>query len=217
MAEAGTLRFLLAPADALAADQLSSADLAIVQGQGVTSASALRIVVSHDLGGRFQRVCDAITPSFEPERLWLGVYQASPALPSHWQRLDCFPLSEARNESCWFYPTHNGHYLSWQRQLQVNLAPGQVAEPAPESDAATTEDYSREAIALLWSLLADDTSLTCVGLTYASRRIDWPLSQSQWAPSASWCTFSVESSRDQPLIVHSRREVSPSPADQESG
>jgi hypothetical protein len=217
MAEAGTLRFLLAPADALAADQLSSADLAIVQGQGVTSASALRIVVSHDLGGRFQRVCDAITPSFEPERLWLGVYQASPALPSHWQRLDCFPLSEARNESCWFYPTHDGHYLSWQRQLQVNLAPGQVAEPAPESDAATTEDYSREAIALLWSLLADDTSLTCVGLTYAGRRIDWPLSHSQWAPSASWCTFSVESSRDQPLIVHSRREVSPSPADQESG
>lgn len=217
MAEAGTLRFLLAPADALAADQLSSADLAIVQGQGVTSASALRIVVSHDLGGRFQRVCDAITPSFEPERLWLGVYQASPALPSHWQRLDCFPLSEARNESCWFYPTHDGHYLSWQRQLQVNLAPGQVAETAQESAAATTEDYSREAIALLWSLLADDTSLTCVGLTYASRRIDWPLSHSQWAPSASWCTFSVESSRDQPLIVHSRREVSPSPADQESG
>jgi hypothetical protein len=217
MAEAGTLRFLLAPADALAADQLSSADLAIVQGQGVTSASALRIVVSHDLGGRFQRVCDAITPSFEPERLWLGVYQASPALPSHWQRLDCFPLSEARNESCWFYPTHDGHYLSWQRQLQVNLAPGQVAEPAPESAAATTEDYSREAIALLWSLLADDTSLTCVGLTYAGRRIDWPLSHSQWAPSASWCSFSVESSRDQPLIVHSRREVSPSPADQESG
>jgi hypothetical protein len=217
MAEAGTLRFLLAPADALAADQLSSADLAIVQGQGVTSASALRIVVSHDLGGRFQRVCDAITPSFEPERLWLGVYQASPALPSHWQRLDCFPLSEARNESCWFYPTHNGHYLSWQRQLQVNLAPGQVAETAQESAAATTEDYSREAIALLWSLLADDTSLTCVGLTYAGRRIDWPLSHSQWAPSASWCSFSVESSRDQPLIVHSRREVSPSPADQESG
>jgi hypothetical protein len=217
MAEAGTLRFLLAPAVALAADPLSSEDLAIVQGQGVTSAFALRIVVSHDLGGRFQRVCDAITPRFEPERLWLGVYQASPANPSHWQRLDSFPLSEARNESCWFYPTHDGHYLSWQRQLQVNLAPGQVAEPAPESAAATTEDYSREAIALLWSLLADDTSLTCVGLTYASRRIDWPLSQSQWAPSASWCTFSVESSRDQPLIVHSRREVSPSPADQESG
>jgi hypothetical protein len=217
MAEAGTLRFLLAPADALAADPLSSEDLAIVQGQGVTSAFALRIVVSHDLGGRFQRVCDAITPRFEPERLWLGVYQASPANPSHWQRLDSFPLSEARNESCWFYPTHNGHYLSWQRQLQVNLAPGQVAETAQESAAATTEDYSREAIALLWSLLADDTSLTCVGLTYASRRIDWPLSQSQWAPSASWCTFSVESSRDQPLIVHSRREVSPSPADQESG
>ena len=99
----------------------------------------------------------------------------------------------------------------------MNLAPGQVAETAQESAAATTEDYSREAIALLWSLLADDTSLTCVGLTYAGRRIDWPLSHSQWAPSASWCSFSVESSRDHPLIVHSRREVSPSPADQESG
>jgi len=220
MAEAGTLRFLLAPADALAADPLSSADLAIVQGQGVTSAFALRIVVSHDLGGRFQRVCDAITPRFEPERLWLGVYQASPANPSHWQRLDSFPLSEARNESCWFYPTHDGHYLSWQRQLQVRLAPGQVAEPAPQSPAATSASsgsYSRDAVALLWSLLADDTGLTCVGLTYAGRRIDWPLSHSQWAPSASWCTFSVESCRAQPLIVHSRREVSASPSTQEPG
>jgi hypothetical protein len=204
MAEAGTLRFLLAPADALAADQLSDAELAIVQGQGVTGAFALRIVVSHDLGGRFQRVCDAITPHFEPERLWLGVYQAS---PGHWQRLDRFPLSEARNETCWFYPTHDGHYLSWQRQLQVSLAPGQVAEPAPQTPAASHETYSREAIALLWSLLADDTSLTCVGLTYAGRRIDWPLDNRQWAPSACWCTFSVESSRERPLIVHSRREV----------
>jgi hypothetical protein len=220
MAEAGTLRFLLAPADALAADPLSSEDLAIVQGQGVTSAFALRIVVSHDLGGRFQRVCDAITPRFEPERLWLGVYQASPANPSHWQRLDSFSLSEARNESCWFYPTHDGHYLSWQRQLQVRLAPGQVAEPAPESPAATSASsgtYSRDAVALLWSLLADDTGLTCVGLTYAGRRIDWPLSHSQWAPSASWCTFSVESCRAQPLIVHSRRKVCASPSTQEPG
>ncbi|QVL51821.1 MAG: hypothetical protein KFB97_09830 [Cyanobium sp. M30B3] len=212
MAEAGPLRFLLAPANHLTAERLSTADLAIVQGQGVSSAFALRIVVSHDLGGRFQRVCDATTPRFEPERLWLGVYQPSPERPHLWQLRDRFPLSQARNESCWFYPTHDGHYLSWQRDLQVSLAPGQIAEPTPQAAAAAVEGYSREAIALLWSLLADDTSLTCVGLTYGGRRIDWPLSHSQWAPSASWCTFSVDSDRERPLIVHSRREVCASPA-----
>jgi hypothetical protein len=205
MAEAGSLRFLLAPAPLLAAEQLCTAELAQVQAEGVSAAFALRIVVTHDLCGRFQRVCDAITPRFQPDHFWLGVYQPSAQKPDHLQRLDSFPLSEARNESCWFYPTHDGHYLSWQRELKLTLEPGRIADPAPDASAAPASGYSREAIALLWSLLADDTSLTCVGLTYAGRRIDWPLRHSRWAASATWSSFSVDGSRETPLIVHSRQ------------
>ena len=205
MAEAGSLRFLLAPAPLLAAEQLCTAELAQVQAEGVSAAFALRIVVTHDLCGRFQRVCDAITPRFQPDHLWLGVYQPSAQEPEHLHRLDSFPLSEARNESCWFYPTHDGHDLSWQRELHVTLEPGRIAEPAPDASAAIASGYSREAIALLWSLLADDPTLTCVGLTYAGRRIDWPLCHSRWAASATWSSFSVDGSREKPLIVHSRQ------------
>jgi hypothetical protein len=207
MTGADSLLFLLAPADALADEELSSSDLQTVQSQGVSSGSALRIVVINDLGGRLQCVCDAITPRFEPGRLWLGVYQPSTLQPDHWQQLDRFPLSEACNENCWFYPTHDGHYLSWQRELGVTLGPGRIVDPPPETSPGAASSYSREQIALLWSLLADDTSLTCVGLTYAGRRIDWPLQHRQWAASATWCTFSVDSSREESLIVHSRREV----------
>jgi hypothetical protein len=207
MAGAGSLLFLLAPADALHSEELSSGDVQAVQAQGVSSASALRIVVTHDLGGHLPCVCDAITPRFEPGRLWLGVYQPSTLQPDGWHQLDRFPLSEACNENCWFYPTHDGHYLSWQRDLGVTLGPGRIVDPALDAPPGQASSYSRERIALLWSLLADDTSLTCVGLTYAGRRIDWPLQQSQWAASATWTTFSVDSSREQALIVHSRRKV----------
>jgi hypothetical protein len=203
MAPAGPLLFLLAPAAALGPDWLSSDDLAAVQSSGVSAASALRIVVTDDLGGRFNRVCDAITPRFEPDRLWLGVFQPDPAQPDHWRVLDRFPLSDARNETCWFYPTHDGHYLSWQRDLNVSLGPGRVVA-APDDLPGS---YSRGNIALLWSLLADDTELTCVGLTYAGHRIDWPLQERQWAPLARWSSFSVDGSRVVPLIVHSAREV----------
>jgi hypothetical protein len=203
MAEAGTLLFLIAPAAALNGEQLLTEDLLAVQSQGVASAYALRIVVTHDLEGQIQKVCDAITPRFEPERLWLGVYQLSTQQPDCWHQLDRFPLKAARNETCWFYPTHDGHYLSWQRDLQATLGPGHIADPV--SDLPNT--YSREQIALLWSLLGDDSRLTCVGLTYAGRRIDWPLQHFEWAGSATWSLFSVDSSRAQPLIVHSRQET----------
>jgi hypothetical protein len=207
MVPVGPLLFLLAPADALVEDHPTSAHLHALQSQGVTSAFALRIVVTQDLGGQLKRVCDAITPRFEPERLWLGVYSPCPDQPDRWQRLDRFPLSEASNDTCWFYPTHDGKYLSWQRDLSVTLAPGQVAEPAPDLADLPTGDYSREQIALLWSLLADDTCLTCVGLTYAGRRIEWPLAERQWANAARWSEFSVDSTRDLPLIVHTSKVV----------
>jgi hypothetical protein len=203
MDQTGTLIFLLAPVEALHADQLPSSELQAVQRQGVSNAFALRIVVTTDLGGQLNRVCDAITPRFEPEGLWLGAYQPCPNRPQYWQQLDRFPLSEASNDTCWFYPTHDGHYLSWQRDLRVTLGPGQIADPLHDQHGS----YSREHIALLWSLLADDTSLTCVGITYAGRRIDWPLQQHHWANSACWSEFSVDSKREQPLVVHTSRVV----------
>jgi hypothetical protein len=202
MAETGPLLFLLAPVEALGADRLSDDELQAVQARGVSSAFGLRIVVVSDPGGQFNRVCDAITPRFEPERLWLGVYHPSPTEPGSWQQLDRFPLSEAPNQSCWFYPTHDGHYLSWQRELQVTLGPGRIADCTPHPAGQQPLVYSREQVALLWTLLGDDTNLTCVGLTYAGRRIDWPLQQRQWADGANWSDFSVDSSRAQPLVVH---------------
>lgn len=210
MAPAGPLVFLLGPAEALSSDCLHPAKLEAVQALGVHSAFALRIVVTADLGGQFNRVCDAITPRFEPERFWLGVYHQS---QNHWQQLDRFALSDARNESCWFYPTHDGHYLSWQRDLQVAMGPGTVVDPP----AGLPASYNREDIALLWSLLADDSELTCVGLTYAGRRIDWPLLQRRWADTAIWSDFSVESSRPTPLIVHASRQVANTSSEPASG
>ncbi|MFY8147829.1 MAG: hypothetical protein ACOVNL_01255 [Prochlorococcaceae cyanobacterium] len=207
MATSDALLFLLAPADVLQSEEPSTGDLQAAQARGVSSASALRIVVTHDLEGRLPCVCDAITPRFEPERFWLGVYQPSPLQPDRWQQLDRFALREARNESCWFYPTQDGHYLSWQRDLQVTLGPGRIVDPQPEAAPAASSSYRRDQLALLWSLLADDTSLTCVGLTYGGRRIDWPLQHSQWADKATWSTFRVDSSREQALIVLSRQEV----------
>jgi len=203
-----SLLFVLAPSDALLGEVLSTGELEAVQGQGVSSASALRIVVTHDLRGRLPCVCDAITPGFEPGRLWLGVYHPAREPAGSWDRLDRFALSAVRNDSCWFYPTQDGHYLSWQRQLQVTLGPGRLVDPAPSAPSSDApEGYCRDQFALLWSLLADDTSLTCVGLTYAGRRIDWPLRQRQWTGAATWSTFSVDSRREQALIVHSRQQV----------
>jgi hypothetical protein len=203
MLQTGPLLFLLAPVEGLQADRLPSCDLESVQRQGVSSAFALRIVVTRDLGGQLNRVCDAITPRFEPERLWLGVYQPCPVQPDCWQQLDRFPLSEASNDTCWFYPTHNGNYLSWQRDLHVTLGAGQISDPSDERH----ESYQRDHIALLWSLLADDTKLTCVGITYGGRRIDWPLQQSRWGQSARWNEFTVDSKREQPLVIHSSQVV----------
>jgi hypothetical protein len=203
MAQASPLLFLLAPPEALSEDKASNVDLQAVQRQGVASAFALRIVLTMNLGGQLNRVCDAITPRFEPERLWLAVYQPCPNDLDCWQQLDRFPLSEATNDTCWFYPTHNGHYLSWQRELGVTLGPGQIADLPDDHH----KGYRRDHIALLWSLLADDASLTCVGITYMGRRIDWPLQKPQWADSARWSEFTVDSTREQHLVVHSSQVV----------
>jgi hypothetical protein len=212
MVDAASLRFVLASPNEYSAERLTDSELEALQGHGVNSGFALRITKTHDLGGQFQRVCDAITPQVCPERLWLAAYERCRRRPEQWQQVDHFPLHEARNESCWFYPTHDGHYLSWRRELQMRLGLGRLAGPDTETHGGESQlTYKRDNIALLWSLLGDDTQLTCVGLTYDGRRIDWPMHRSQWAASANWCEFSVDSRRDPPLIVHRRQEVTAPP------
>jgi hypothetical protein len=215
MDTSGALLFLLAPPEALSSGPLDSAAITRMQTQGVVAAFALRIISTGDLAGEFQRVCDTITPRFETERLWLGVYSQSESQPQPapdappspgngpWRQLDCFPLSQARNETCWFYPTTDGHYLSWRRELAATLGPGRVVDPSPHSP----DSYNRAEVALLWSLLADDSRLTCVGVTYGGRRIEWPLQERHWAETAQWSEFSVNSQRNPSLLVHSCRSA----------
>jgi hypothetical protein len=81
-------------------------------------------------------------------------------------------LSELSNATCWFYPTHDGTFLSRERGLGLSLQPGLIVV-CP--DELNLEPYDRGRISVLWSLLGDNASLTCVGLTYAGQRLDWPL------------------------------------------
>ena len=85
-------------------------------------------------GERRRLLCDAVVPHFEPRSLWLGVYElrgtvtADPTYPLDSlqevsvQCLDQFPLRDAENETCWFYPTEDGRYLSWENQRQIGRA-----------------------------------------------------------------------------------------------
>jgi hypothetical protein len=72
-----------------------------------------------------QLLCDSFIPYIEPKLLWLAVYKVegrtidpNATYPSQSldiesvECLDQFPLREASNETCWFYPTEDGRYLS---------------------------------------------------------------------------------------------------------
>ena len=54
---------------------------------------------------------------------------------------------------------------------------------------------------MLWSLLGDDASLTCVGLTYGDQRLDWPLRSLSPEPMATWGRFRVDSQADHSLVL----------------
>jgi hypothetical protein len=54
---------------------------------------------------------------------------------------------------------------------------------------------------VLWSLLGDNASLTCVGLTYAGQRLDWPLRSHHFEPLATWGRFRVDCQSDTSLVV----------------
>jgi hypothetical protein len=118
--------------------------------------------------------------------------------------VDRFPLTEASNETCWFYPTHDGSFLSWERALSVGLEPGVVAA---EAQAQTPAEYDRGQLKLLWSLLADDVSLTCVGLTYGGQRIEWPRAHCCPEQMATWSLFTVDTQADVALTVEASQTV----------
>lgn len=140
-----------------------------------------------------QIICDAIIPHFDVKSLWLGVYACVEGEPADsaapFRLVDRFALREAENETCWFYPTETGHYLAWESERALELMPGTPVEAEPVS---TATDYQRSDVHVLWSLMADDEALTCVGLTYRRRRIDWGPRSCEAEPCATWSFFAVD-------------------------
>lgn len=220
-----TLLFVIAGASALPDGVCSLDELRAAQQQGPQQGFALRLfsgaaqsasdLVQLPLDGGLigegrrnadgqQLLCDAVLPVYGPERHWLGVYAADPASAGRYTCLDRFALSDANNETCWFYPTHDGTYLSWERDLDLMLQPGAVVDPSEELLSAP---YERERISLLWSLLKDDDHLTSVGLTYGGQRVDWQVQILQAEPKARWSCFRVDSQMTPALVVAASEEV----------
>jgi hypothetical protein len=153
-----------------------------------------------------QIICDAVIPHLDVKSLWLGVYAGAQAeretAPGTFEALDRFALREAENETCWFYPTETGNYLSWESRRSLELLPGTVVEADQSSTAA---EYQRSDVHVLWSLMADDQALTCVGLTYRRRRIEWKVRSCQAEPCATWASFAIDLMADPsflPLASH---------------
>lgn len=229
-----SLIFVVAPASALPGEATTMAELEQTQACGPGTGFALRLfsrgrdhgdLASLPLDGRLtgdtrrsgdgtQLLCDAVIPRIDPQLHWLGVYVLSGAKGEPLQCLDRFALSEASNSTCWFYPTHDGTYLSWERAVDLSLAPGAIAD-CPQ--ALLEEPYDRGRLAVLWSLLGDDASLTCVGLTYGGQRIDWPVRRLSFEPMATWVRFTVDSQADTSLVVEDCLTVFAEPPASESG
>lgn len=176
----------------------SSADLSALAESGSLRASGDQ---PFPAGGEAQVICDALVPLIEPRSLWLGVYHVSGSQPStpsgglqlsveSVQCLDRYSLQEAANETCWFYPTENGHYLAWECRRTLHTLPGHLPDRPPQS---TPMAYSHGDVHVLWSLMADDVALTCVGLTYRRQRIEWPLIDEQPENLSTWTEFAIDS------------------------
>ena len=57
--------------------------------------------------------------------------------------------------------------------------------------------------------MADDAALTCVGLTYQRRRIEWPLTRLTPEPCATWTSFEVDTMVDPSYLERARISVFP--------
>jgi hypothetical protein len=217
-----SLVFVIAPSACLPQEEASWDDLQTAQRQGPGGAFALRLFTAagaaadelsqlpwegslepQSSGPPQRLICDAVVPQFDPRSNAIGVYQRN-AEAGTYSCVDRFPLTEASNETCWFYPTHDGSFLSWERALSVGLEPGVVAA---EAQAQTPAEYDRGQLKLLWSLLADDVSLTCVGLTYGGQRIEWARTHSRPEPMATWSLFTVDTQADVALTVEASQTV----------
>lgn len=188
-------------------DWHGSLDDLIIEGKAdVTGQNPFAQGISHSKGETNRLLCDAFIPYVEPKLLWLAVYKVEghsinpkEVYPSHSldidsvECLDQFPLREASNETCWFYPTEDGRYLSWEKRSIIITLPGFIPDIVAQDEVL---DYQRSEVHLLWSLMADDQSLTCVGLTYRQRRIDWPLLKVEPEPFATWRCFRVDYSSE---------------------
>jgi hypothetical protein len=171
-------------------------------------------------GGSARRlICDALVPHLEPRSLWIGAYELSgPELQGRTGHpadrlgietircLDQFSLRDADNETCWFYPTENGDYLCWENQRTLELSPGYPADPCIQQAKIP---YERSDLRLLWSLMADDQALTCVGLTYQRRRIEWPVVATDQEPFATWTSFRIDSMAEDTYLETSSITVFP--------
>jgi len=155
-----------------------------------------------------QLLCDALVVRIEPRHHWLGVYQGDPDDPTCLRCLDRVALSELSNSTCWFYPTHDGTFLSWERGLRRTLKPGSIVD-CPEELSSTP--YERSRISVLWSLLGDDASLTCVGLTYGGQRLVLPTQELSSDPMATWGRFRVDNQAEHSLVVEDCLTVFPAP------
>ena len=217
-----SLVFVIAPSACLPQGEASWDDLQTAQRQGPAGAFALRLFTAagasadelaqlpwegslepQSSGSPRRLICDAVVPQFDPRSNAIGVYQRNTEAGTY-RCVDRFPLTEASNETCWFYPTHDGSFLSWERALSVGLEPGVVAA---EAQAQSPADYDRGQLKLLWSLLADDVSLTCVGLTYGGQRIEWARAHSRPEPMATWSLFTVDTQADVALTVEASQTV----------
>jgi len=158
------LYFVLAPAAALPAGPLTMAGLQAAQDRGPAGGFSLRVFsagrgptdlsqlpVDGRLTGEERRsgdgtqlLCDAVLPLIEPQLHWLGIYQGDGEAGEQLHCLDRFALSEAGNETCWFYPTHDGAFLSWERALRLTLVPGTVVDcPDELASAGQRIDWPR--------------------------------------------------------------------------
>jgi hypothetical protein len=149
---------------------------------------------------RERLLCDAVIPRFDAVRLWLHVHlldfsDADPSsdTPLGFRWLDAVPLQQLSNETCWFYPTEDGRYLASERSCAVRFGAGVLAEPMSVNQPWS---YDRGDLRLLWSLMADDDDLSCVGLTYQRRRIEFPRQAEDPAPSVTWSSFRVDGMAD---------------------
>jgi hypothetical protein len=78
---------------------------------------------------------------------------------------------------------------------------------AADTQPQAPTSYKRSELKLLWSLLADDVSLTCVGLTYGGQRIEWSQTHSRPEPMATWSLFTVDTQADVALTVEASQTV----------